>query len=234
VKNLGLKICDDQGNPVPRGSKGEIVVKGGNVMAGYWKNEEATAESLRDGWLHTGDMGYLDDDGFLYVLGRFKSLLIADDGEKYSPEGMEETIMAQSRYVEQCMLFNNQNPYTIALVFPNRERLLGMLREMHLDPGSGEGLQECLGQIGQELQQYRTGRKFGEMFPQRWLPAAIGILSEGFTEENHLLNFQLKIVRGKVVEKYHHRIGYLYTPAGKNIINDPNLEALRILLEGKV
>ena len=59
-------------------------------MAGYWKNPGATAETVRDGWLHTGDMGYVSEDDFLYVLGRFKSLLIASDGEKYSPEGMEE------------------------------------------------------------------------------------------------------------------------------------------------
>lgn len=53
-------------------------------MAGYWKNPGATAETVRDGWLHTGDMGYVSEDDFLYVLGRFKSLLIASDGEKYS------------------------------------------------------------------------------------------------------------------------------------------------------
>ena len=61
-------------------------------MAGYWSNEKATAEALRDGWLYTGDLGYLDKDGFLYVLGRVKSLLIANDGEKYSPEGIEEIL----------------------------------------------------------------------------------------------------------------------------------------------
>ena len=59
-------------------------------MAGYWKNPDATAATVRNGWLHTGDMGYVSEDDFLYVLGRFKSLLIASDGEKYSPEGMEE------------------------------------------------------------------------------------------------------------------------------------------------
>ena len=72
VKNLDLKICDEEGNELPVGTKGEIVVRGENVMKGYWKNEKATRETIRNGWLHTGDMGYMDSDGFLYVLGRFQ------------------------------------------------------------------------------------------------------------------------------------------------------------------
>lgn len=93
-------------------------------MAGYWKNPEATAETVRDGWLHTGDMGYVSEDEFLYVLGRFKSLLIASDGEKYSPEGMEEAIVDKSPYIDQILIHNNQNPFTGAIVVPNREALL--------------------------------------------------------------------------------------------------------------
>ena len=96
VKNLKLKICDENGNEVAVGEKGEIVVKGENVMAGYWKNEKATRETIRDGWLYTGDIGYLDQDRFLYVLGREKSLLISSDGEKYSPEGIEEAMVSRS------------------------------------------------------------------------------------------------------------------------------------------
>ncbi|MCU0409350.1 MAG: AMP-binding protein, partial [Bacteroidales bacterium] len=75
VNNMDLRICDDDGKEVPVGQKGEIVIRGGNVMHGYWKNESASREAIRDGWLYTGDMGYMSEDGFLYVLGRFKSLL---------------------------------------------------------------------------------------------------------------------------------------------------------------
>ncbi|MBQ2403670.1 MAG: AMP-binding protein, partial [Prevotella sp.] len=85
VQPLELKICDSDGKELPLGEQGEIVVKGENVMAGYWKNPEATAETVKDGWLYTGDLGYMTAEGLLYVKGRFKSLLISSDGEKYSP-----------------------------------------------------------------------------------------------------------------------------------------------------
>ena len=111
--SITLKICDDYGNEMTKGEKGEIVIRGENVMQGYWNNKDATTEALKDGWLHTGDMGYMDKDDFLYVTGRFKSLLIADDGEKFSPEGIEEAFVSQSVYIDQCMLYNNQNPYTV-------------------------------------------------------------------------------------------------------------------------
>ncbi|MCT4604159.1 MAG: AMP-binding protein, partial [Marinifilum sp.] len=132
VSNMDLKICDDEGNALPVGEKGEIVIKGGNVMKGYWKNEKASAETLKNGWLHTGDMGYMDKDGFLYVLGRFKSLLIANDGEKFSPEGIEEAFIDQSSLMDQCILYNNQNPYTIALVVPNKAAIAAKLKKQNL------------------------------------------------------------------------------------------------------
>jgi len=230
VANLELKICDEKGTTLLQGEKGEIVVKGENVMAGYWMNDEATRNTLKNGWLHTGDLGYLDSDGFLYVLGRFKSLLIADDGEKFSPEGMEEAYSAQSRFIEQCMLYNNQNQYTVALVVPNKEAVLQHLSEKGIDPDSLYGEETVLKKIDQEFQEYRAGNKYGAMFPQRWLPSAIAVLEEAFTEENHLLNFQLKTVRGRVVDKYSKRINSLYTLGGKNICNEQNLAAIRTFL----
>jgi long-chain acyl-CoA synthetase len=230
VSNLELKICDEDKNELPPGEKGEIVVKGENVMKGYWKNPEATAETIIDGWLYTGDMGYIDKDGFLYVLGRFKSLLISDDGEKYSPEGIEEAFAGQSALIDQCMLYNNQNPYTVALVVPNREALKRWLKEKNLGVETSEGQEAMLKLIEMELNEYRIGRKFEKMFPQRWLPASVGILDEAFTENNHLLNSTLKMVRGKITEKYGDLITYLYTPESKDICNPKNMEAINSLM----
>jgi long-chain acyl-CoA synthetase len=223
VNNMDLKICDDSGNELPVGQKGEIIIRGGNVMQGYWKNEAATKETIRDGWLYTGDMGYMSEDGFLYVLGRFKSLLIADDGEKFSPEGIEEAISEQSKYIEQCMLYNNQKPYTVALVVPNQHNLKLYLEEKNLTADSDEGKRAVINLIENEINEYRTNGKFGNMFPQRWLPVAVGILEETFTEENGLMNSSLKIVRGKIMDKYQDLIDYLYTPDAKIITNDRNI-----------
>ncbi len=224
VNNMDLKICDDDGKELPTGQKGEIVIRGGNVMHGYWKNENATKESIKDGWLYTGDMGYMSADGFLYVLGRFKSLLIADDGEKFSPEGIEEAISEQSKYIDQCMLYNNQKPYTVALLVPNQHSLKLYLEEKNLTADSDEGKRAVIILIENEINEYRTNGKYGNMFPQRWLPVAIGILEESFTEDNGLMNSTMKIVRGKIMEKYQDLIDYLYTLDAKIVTNDRNIE----------
>ncbi len=224
VNNMDLKICDSDGKELPLGEKGEIVIRGGNVMHGYWKNEAATKESIKDGWLYTGDMGYMTKEGYLYVLGRFKSLLIADDGEKFSPESIEEAITEQSKYIDQCMLYNNQKPYTVALIVPNQHTLKVYLEERDLTADSDEGKRAVLTLIEDEVDEYRTNGKYGSMFPQRWLPVSLGILDEGFTEENGLMNSTMKIVRGKIMDKYQDLIDYLYTPDAKVITNERNIE----------
>jgi len=227
VGNLELKICDEDGKELPVGTKGELVVRGENVMKGYWKNEKATAEAIRDGWLHTGDMGYVDSDGFLYVLGRFKSLLIADDGEKYSPEGIEETITDRSQYIDQLMLYNNQSKYTSALLVPNREALLRWAKNNNISLTDTNGPEAILLEIESVISQYRQGSIYGDLFPSRWLPAAIAILDEPFTVDNTLLNSTGKMVRAKVVDRYKDKIDYLYTAEAKNIVNPKNLEAIK-------
>jgi long-chain acyl-CoA synthetase len=222
LPRLELKICDDQGKELPIGQQGEIVIRGENVMLGYWKNEKATREVLRDGWLYTGDIGYLDSDGFLYVLGREKSLLISHDGEKYSPEGIEEMIVAHSEYIDQMMLYNNQSSYTTALLVPNRDAILGWLSRNKLSSRTEEGQDAVLGLIEKEIAAYKQGGQYGGMFPERWLPSAIGVLGEGFTEQNRFLNSTMKMVRGRIEEFYRNRIDFLYTPDGKEICNHQN------------
>lgn len=133
VKNLQVKICNEDGIELPHGEKGEIVCKGENIMKGYWKNETATINTIKDGWLYTGDMGYFDNEGYLYVLGRFKSLLIGSDGEKYSPEGIEEALVEKSNLIDQVMLHNNQDPYTIALIVTNKEALKNELKKIRFN-----------------------------------------------------------------------------------------------------
>ena len=228
IQPLELKILDDEGREVPCGEKGEIVIRGENVMAGYWKNPEATADTIRDGWLHTGDMGYVTEDEFLYVLGRFKSLLIASDGEKYSPEGMEEAIVDKSPFIDQIIIYNNQSPFTGAILVPNRDALR---RELQSRGVEGEERAKVAAEIlGEEIARYRTGGSFAGEFPERWLPAGLAIVDEAFTEQNGLVNSTMKVVRNKVEAHFQARLDYLYTPEGKRLQNPENLASLSRLL----
>lgn len=219
VSPMECTIRDDENRILPNGQTGEIVIKGENVMAGYWKNPEATAETIVDGWLHTGDRGYIckEDPRYLYVTGRFKSLLISSDGEKYSPEGYEDNLAVVSKYIDNVILHNNQSPYTIVLVVPNKEALRAAA------PGDKEAQ---LRLIQADVDSYRKGGIRAGRFPEKWLPTAIVVCEEPFTEKNGLVNSTGKVVRGKVEKHFEKRIEYAYTPEGKQLINPQNMAAL--------
>ena len=226
VSPMEIKILDADGVEQPFGSKGEICIKGENVMAGYWKNPKSTTDTIVDGWLHTGDMGYMRDAEMLYVVGRFKSLLIAADGEKYSPEGIEENLVESSKYIDGAILHNSQDPYTIALITPNKEALKSYAKELGLDPKSEEAKVKMLEKLQDEVNMYRPGGRLNGMFPERWLPAAVCVLPEPWTEQNHFLNSSMKVVRGRIEEAYKANMEFAYTPEGKNIVNPMNLASL--------
>ena len=226
VQPIELKICDSDGKELPTGEKGEIVVKGENVMAGYWKNPDSTAETVRDGYLYTGDLGYMGKDGLLYVLGRFKSLLIGSDGEKYSPEGIEEAMVQLSPCIDQIMLYNNQSAYTTALIVPNKEKLKEIIKAQGLTLDSEEGKKAAIAEIEKEVNAFKKGGEHAALFPDRWLPSTFAILPEPFTEQNLMINSTMKMVRGKIEKAYAARIEHLYTAEGKQIINPENIKSL--------
>ncbi len=222
VPFLDLKICNEDGTEQPIGKQGEIVVKGGNVMAGYWENPRATSETIRNGWLYTGDLGYLDEDGYLYVLGRSKSLLIAGDGEKYSPEGIEEALVEKSAFFDQVMLYNNQSPFTVALIVINKAMVRDFLGKNKLDASTRAGQDAAIGKLVKEISRFLPGGDLQGMFPPRWLPAAAIFLTEGFSEQNRLMNSTMKIVRPAIVDHYSDIIRFLFTPEGKDFFNEHN------------
>ena len=226
VQPIEIKIMAD-GKELPVGEMGEIVVKGENVMAGYWKNPTSTAETVKDGYLYTGDLGYMSKENLLYVKGRFKSLLIGSDGEKYSPEGIEEALVEHSSCIDQIMLYNNQSAYTTALVVPNKERLLRHIAHQGLTLETEEGRKAAIGEIEKQINVFKKGGELETMFPERWLPATFAVLSEPFTEQNQMINSTMKMVRGKIEKAYAARLEYIYTSEGKQIYNQQNLDALK-------
>jgi long-chain acyl-CoA synthetase len=102
VNSLGLeaKIVDGNDQPVPRGTVGEIAIGGNVVMMGYWNKPEETAKAVIDGWMHTGDGGYMDEDGYIYVVDRMKDMIITGGENVYSFE--VENVVAQHPAVLQC------------------------------------------------------------------------------------------------------------------------------------
>ena len=222
LDGVTVKICDADGRELPTGEEGEIVVHGENVMAGYWKNPEATADTVRDGWLYTGDLGYMSAEGLLYVKGRFKSLLISSDGEKYSPEGIEEAIVQLCPAIEQVMLYNNQSPTTAALVVAGKD----YLRRQGHDLTTEAGARAALEVIMQQLASFRKNGEHAGMFPERWLPNVVAVLPEPFSEQNHMINSTMKMVRPAIEKAYAERIKYMYTTEGKNLHNSENIESI--------
>ncbi|HEX6340064.1 AMP-dependent synthetase/ligase [Umezawaea sp.] len=113
VGGLDVRIAED----------GEILMSGPHLFAGYWRNPEATAEVLRDGWLHTGDLGEIDEDGFVRITGRKKDIIITAGGKNIAPANVENQLR-QSRWISHAVVFGDRRPYLVALITLDPEELL--------------------------------------------------------------------------------------------------------------
>ena len=128
--------------------------------------------------------------------------------------------------MDNTILHNSQDPYTIALIVPNKDALKEYAKSQGLNPASEEGKKAMLQKIQDEVNTYKKGGKHYGQFPERWLPAALVICDEPWTEQNHLVNSTMKVVRGKVEKYFEDRINYAYTEEGKNLFNEKNMAAL--------
>ena len=203
--NISCKICDEKGSEVAQGVKGEIVVKGDNIMKGYYKNEKATHETLKDNWLYTGDLGYLDDDNYLVVVGREKALLISEDGEKYSPEEIEEAIVNSSTFIQQVMIYNDHKKYTTALLTLHILNVQQWIRDQQIS-----SFDEVIGQIKTEMLLFEKQLEFKGKFPKKWIPSQFQIIEQEFSEANKMINSTLKMVRHAITETYQDRLELMY------------------------
>jgi long-chain acyl-CoA synthetase len=117
-----VKIADD----------GEVLIKGPNIFQGYYKNEEATESALHGGWLHTGDLGRLDEDGFLYITGRKKDIIITAGGKNITPANLENGLK-QNRWISQAVVVGDRRPYLVALITLDPEEAPALAQELGLD-----------------------------------------------------------------------------------------------------
>ena len=201
-------MLDDGVTEAKVNQRGEIVIKGDNVMKGYFKNEKASAEVLRDGWLFTGDLGYYDDDGFLVVTGRAKALLISKEGEKYSPEEVEEVMYNNVDIINQLLVYNDHKPSTTTLVTLQEDKVKTLLEENNIT--DYEAAYEL---IIKTLKSYESK---ASLIPYVWQPSRFAIIEKPFSEDDGLVNSTMKLVRYKTKEFYAKRLDLLYTNPEKN------------------
>ncbi len=184
---------------------GEILVKGPNVFQGYYKNEEATREAIVDGWLHTGDIGEIDEDGFIKITGRKKDIIITAGGKNITPANLENEIK-QHPLVSQCVVVGDRKPYLVALVTLDPEEAAAYAKEHGL-PEDPEQL-ATNPEIVAALEAHRE--KINEKFARVEQVKKIAILPRDLSQESGELTPTLKVKRAVVVSKHEREIEQLY------------------------
>jgi len=175
-----------KGNQVKIADDGEILVKGENVMLGYWNKKEETNEVIIDGWLHTGDIGEIDpEDGYLKITDRKKDIIVSAGGDNISPAKIENMITNESE-IDQCMVYGDKKNYLVALIVPNKE----FLKEK-------EKINNVIEKINKKLTLSEKIKR-------------VQLIDENFSIENGLMTPTMKVKRKKVTEKYKNQLEKLY------------------------
>ena len=185
---------------------GEILVKGPNVFQGYYKNEEATRETLVDGWLHTGDIGEIDSDGFVKITGRKKDIIITAGGKNITPANLEAEIK-QHPMVSQCVVIGDRRPYLVALVTLDPEEAAKYATEHGL-PADVEALAQNA-EIKASIDAHVE--KINERFARVEQVKKVEILPRDLSQEGGELTPTLKVKRNVVADKYEPQIEALYS-----------------------
>ncbi len=182
-----VRIADD----------GELLLKGPNIFAGYWRNEEATRETLVDGWLHTGDVAAVDEDGYVKITGRKKDIIITAGGKNLTPANLENDLK-QSRWISQAVMHGDRRPYPVALVTLDEEEILPWAKEKGLptDLASLAENEEVRGLIQAHLDEANSKYAQVEQIKK------FEILDHDLSQETGELTPTLKVKRNVVNEKY--------------------------------
>lgn len=230
IPNLDVRIMKDKDTECAAEEIGQIVTRGDSVMKGYYKNPEATAETVIDGWLWSGDLGYKDADGFLVVTGREKALLISADGEKYSPETIEEAVLNTSKFINQMMAYNEQRKFTSAVITLNVDALKAEIIKQGLGTDSDEDLNRIIAMIRDDITAFAKHPDYSGISAQ-WRPSSFAVIPGAFDESSGLINSTMKLMRHKVCDAYRARIDELYAAGLADPALPGNRDALKSILK---
>jgi long-chain acyl-CoA synthetase len=196
LPGVELKIADD----------GEVLIRGANIFQGYHNNADASFGSIVDGWLHTGDLGSIDEDGFLSITGRKKDIIITAGGKNITPANLENDLK-QCRWISQAVMHGDQRPYPVVLITLDEEEIAGYAREHDL-PGDTAKLCEessIRSLIGEQVE--RANRHYAPVEQVK----RFAILPRDLSQETGELTPTLKVKRNVVAEKYADVLDALYT-----------------------
>ena len=197
-KDVELKIGDD----------GEVLIKGPNIFQGYYKNENATKETLENGWLHTGDLGRLDEDGFLYITGRKKDIIITAGGKNITPANLENGLK-QNRWISQAVVIGDRRPYLVALVTLDPEEAPALAEQLGIDDADPAALSQNEKVRGRDPEGHRRGELARRPVEQI---KRFEILDHDLSQETGELTPTLKVKRNVVHEKFADVVDRIYTP----------------------
>lgn len=216
-------ILDEDGRELPPGETGEIAVAGDSVMKGYYRNPEATAAAFKGEYLLTGDLGFMDEDGFLNVVGRKRALLISESGDKYSPETIEDAVMASTSVIEQCMTWCLYSKHPCALVTLDMVKTKALISEKRISTA-----EELCRALQDEFFRFKTSPG-PKRVQAKWVPITFQIVKGQFSEQDGTINSTMKLVRRKVEERYKELIDYSYSSEGSTTVNPRNISTLKEL-----
>jgi long-chain acyl-CoA synthetase len=204
IDTVGLPL---PGVEVKIAPDGEVLTRGPHVMKGYWKNPQATAEALRDGWLYTGDLGELDADGFLKITGRKKELLVMSNGKKVVPSHLEGLLIADP-CIDQAVVCGEGRNFLTALLVPNWDNVRGALE------ANGKGwspqMRACpphpavLAMLQERVQKALVDLSGAEQVKK------FAVLPEPFSVANDELTVSLKLRRNVIQTHYARQVDALY------------------------